>query len=191
MRMALAVQRAPARFADLERKRTVVGASDRVTGEPILLEIRTAPDAYWALIDGPLTALNGFSYWAPWRALGVGALASLLGVALESRLLMGLSFGGSVLLGLSEVGSRRNYLTSKRLVRQSGLFGGRRRELLLASIQHVSVSYPKDDQRFAAGSVEVVGGSGAMTFVCIPKPVAVAEAIVRARDAAKMEGCQG
>jgi membrane protein implicated in regulation of membrane protease activity len=160
-----------------------------VTGEPILLEVRTAPEAYWAFLDpGPWTRVLGFSYWAPWRALALGALGVVAGMAVHSDLLLGISLAGALALAISEVLHRRDFITTTRIVRQSGLFGNRRTELPVASVERVQVSYPKVAWRFRAGDVEVSGVGQGLTLVGVADPEAVAEAIINARDSAPKSG---
>ena len=165
-------------------------AIDTPTGEPILLEIRIAPLAYWALQDpDPWTPWLGFSHWAPWRALGLGAVFLLVAVLAGSTLLQAAVIFTTVVLAGSEVLHRRDYLTEGRLVRVSGFFGGRRKEFPLGEVETVQVFRPKLDQRFHAGNVEVCTVTGGTTFIGIADPESVAQAIINARDTTA--GAQG
>ena len=159
-------------------------ATDRLTGEPVILEIKTAPGIYWSVVDpGPWTRLIGLSFWVPWRALSLGALGAVVGLAVRSGLLLGVSAVAGVVLGTSEMLHRRDFITSHRIVRQSGILGRRRVELLLTDVQDVRVSYFEDAQRFRAGDVEVSGRGSGLTFQGVADPQSVAEAIRTRRGA--------
>ena len=164
-------------------------AADDVTGETVVLEVQTAPETFWALLDpGPWTRLLGFSYWAPWRALAIGAAAVVLALAARSNLVLAGALLATIALGVSEVLHRRDFVTTRYIVRQSGIIGRHRAVFPVGDVEEVRVSYHDDARTFRGGDVEVRGQGWGVTLQCVASPQAVADAILRARDEGRTAG---
>jgi hypothetical protein len=152
--------------------------------ERILVYIRPAAATLWNVADlSGSTQLLALAQRAPWRSILIAVVVVVVSSMSGSDLLLGWGLIASLGLGGLELWHRQDILTTTRLVRQYGIFGRRRKELLLRDIQRVEFSYPRFGKYFHAGDVDVVGIGRAFTFVGVHEPEALAQAILDARQA--------
>lgn len=164
--------------------RVIEGAGTR--SETIIREIQASPEAWWNVLDlsGATQALV-MMRCAPWRAF---ALTAASAVMLNMLGLADPYVGIALLVGLCtaavEVIHRRESVTTAHLVRQWGLFGGRRLMIPLVEIERVEYSHPRFGEHFRAGDVEVTAQSRGVTFIGVREPKELADFILHARDRA-------
>jgi len=152
--------------------------------ERLIQEIRPSGAVYMNGLDfSGMASQLAILDRAPWRFIIVGGAVAAAAIVTESLLLLCAGIALAFVLGILEAWHRRDYLTSTRLVRQSGVLGRRRQELPLAQIERVEFSYPRFGRFFNAGDVEVVGPGQAMQFFGVHDPEALADTILRARQA--------
>jgi hypothetical protein len=161
--------------------------------ERLLMEIRPSAAALANVLDiSGATQVLALAQRVPWRAVLCGLGVVIVSAPLRSDLLLG---GGLILalaLGFVESWHRRDFLTSRRVIRQYGLLGNKRKELQLTEIERVEYSNPRFGRAFGAGDVDVIGIGKGFTFVGVPEPEALAQAILDARQAARAQrppGC--
>jgi hypothetical protein len=157
----------------------------RWAGERHLVEIRPSAAAFMNVLDLSGTAqVFAMAQRAPWRALLfviIGGIAVTISDAPDPAAAVVVILGG--ILGALELWHRRDFLTSERIVRQSGLLGRKQRTIDLADITRVEFSYPRFGTRFNAGDVEVQTTDSGVTFFGVSSPEELAEAILDARQA--------
>ena len=124
---------------------------DRQTGENIVVELTHSPRVYQRRCRFPFGYLWVYpaDAWAalreviPWEALALSAVITCvawLTLGQDS----GVAMGGSATLALAvfQMFRTRAFVTPIRIVRQRGLFGASRTEILLSSIGEGRVEYP-------------------------------------------------
>jgi hypothetical protein len=80
-----------------------------------------------------------------------------------------------------ELWNRQDFLTREAIVRQCGLFGGRRRRLPLDAIDSVEVSYPRFGAYFSVGDVILREGATIERLVGIKHPEEAARFILEVK----------
>lgn len=157
---------------------------DRRTGEPILFEFRRF------VLSGTLQMNVAFETF-PWRSflLGLVLLVSLLALFGPEGGFAGLAlFCALVFL---EMWHRRDFATPRRVVRQSGFFGGRRVEIPFEEIDRVEFAvYPNfPEKALGVGEVTILGDRVVLTFSGIREPGGVAQHILelKQRDEVRKE----
>lgn len=143
---------------------------------------------------GPANALDFSGFYSldfmgsyfPWRGLVVSAaliaLLCLVGTppttdTLQFALVLALSVPPAI-----ELWNRQDFLTPQAIVRQFGLFGGRRRRLLLSEIDSVEVSYPRFGAYFHVGDVIVRQGAIVERLVGVKHPEEAARFILEVKE---------
>lgn len=161
---------------------------DRRTGEPILFEFRRS-------VGSGGVQLNVMFETFPWRSflLGLVLLLSLVALFGPEGGLAGLPV--LCVLVLVEMWNRRDFVTPRRLVGQSGLLGRRRVEMTLEEIDRVEFAvYPSFPERILdIGEVTLLGDRRALTFSGIKNPGEVAQYVLdlKQRDQVRREIARG
>jgi hypothetical protein len=152
--------------------------------DPIIREIRVSAAALWNALDlSGAAATLALITRAPWRSICLTATA---GVVVHFMKLSDPYTGITLLLGMGmalvELFHRRDYVTTRHVVRQSGLLGGRRIKIPLVEIVRVAYSYPRFGKALNAGDVDVVGQGRGFTFLGVSEPEDLAAFILRAKE---------
>jgi hypothetical protein len=160
---------------------------DPRTGEPVIWEIRPSSAVYANVLDLSGAARAGaFGQRAPWRALCVGIIGLVGVLVLGGTERHGVAvLVAALIVGTFESVGRRDFVTSSRVVRQSGILGSTREEIPVEQIERVEVSYPRFGERFGSGDVEVKASYMGLTFIGVADPEGLAKAILDAKAAAQ------
>jgi hypothetical protein len=156
---------------------------DRKTGEPVVLELRSGNAAWAHTLDWTGWGFAGAaSEYLPWRSLGITLVATWLAATVlpQSAYVVVATVGAAA--SCVEWWRRRDYLTTSRLVRQSGLLGLRRQEFPLEEVEALHVHQSRRGQTFDAGDIEVKGPKRTWVFPGVDQPHEKAERIRSTRD---------